>query len=115
MKKWQLAFDGAPSAQAEFGLKQISAAVFRHAGYKPELAPEETGRNAIALSIATNDANIPENGYRLRVEDMTNGRQRVLIQGKDDSCGPQSARLLRCGQPGRADPLRSLLLHGLRG
>ncbi len=85
MKKWQLAFDGAPSAQAEFGLKQISAAVFRHAGYKPELAPEETGRNAIALSIATNDANIPENGYRLRVEDMTNGRQRVLIQGKDDT------------------------------
>ena len=85
MKEWQLIYDGVTSQKVRFGLSQISDAIFRYADYKPEIRTEETDHNAIVLAINPDEMDIPPNGFRLRVEAVIDGRQRVTIDGADET------------------------------
>lgn len=85
MKKWQLIYDGVTSEKVRFGLSQISDVIFRYAGYKAEIRTEETEHNAVVLGIIPDATDLPPSGFRLRVEAVTDGRQRVTIDGADET------------------------------
>ncbi len=85
MKKWQIAFEDAPSGPVCFGLRLVAAAIRENAGYDPKIGPEDGAFNAVVCRLAGKAEGVPENGYRLTVEPEKDGRQRAVILGADDA------------------------------
>ena len=85
MNKWQIITEAEPSPQVRFAIAELSAAIHEYTPYWPKVGPEDASFSGIRLALAAPGDDVPENGYRVVVQEPESGRQSVRITGADDT------------------------------
>ncbi|MBR5752282.1 MAG: hypothetical protein IKX84_07815 [Clostridia bacterium] len=88
MKDWCIRLSGVSEEQIRFALKELHAVMGSYAHGQPSAKAYEDGMNAVCLSVRKDS--VPANGYRVKIEEPSGGRQRVFIDGSDPealTCG----------------------------
>lgn len=81
MNKWQIE-SACASTQEAFGLREVAAAIKRHAGYDPAVRERVEESDCVRLRL---DRTLPANAYRLQVSEPNAQGQQVCLSGTDEN------------------------------